>query len=384
VKVLSRLLPAVVPAAAAALAMAVFAAPAASASTAGRHDVPGAFDAVFVQTDNTAGNAVVAYHRAPDGTLTLAATYPTGGLGGVLNGSVVDHLASQGSLTYDPRHGLLYAVNAGSNTVSVFAVSGDRLALHQVIGSGGSFPVSVTVHGDFVYVLNALDGGSVYGYRVDDGRLSPIPGSLRGLGLDPSATPQFTNTPGQVAFTPDGSALIITTKSNGNDVDVFTVGHNGLLSASPTVNSEPGAEPFAVAFGRAGEVLVAEAGPSALATFTLSSSGVLTQLDSALTGQSATCWVARAGRFFYASNAGSASVSGYTADGAGQLTALGNTSTDAGTVDAASTPGGQFLYVRAGGPGAVDEFAVGHDGSLTEIGSVTVAGAVAGEGIAAF
>src|SRR6266705_4792249 len=89
VKVLSRL----VPAAAAALAVAAFAAPAASASTSARQSFPGAFNAVFAQTDNSAGNAVVAYHRAPDGTLTLAGTYPTGGLGGILAGSVVDHLA---------------------------------------------------------------------------------------------------------------------------------------------------------------------------------------------------------------------------------------------------------------------------------------------------
>ena len=56
----------------------------------------GARRVVFVQTDNTAGNQVVAYHRNVDGTLTLAGTYDTGGLGGQLTGSVVDHLASQG------------------------------------------------------------------------------------------------------------------------------------------------------------------------------------------------------------------------------------------------------------------------------------------------
>ena len=122
--------------------------------------------AVFVQTDNTAGNRVVAYDRAADGTLTPAGSYATGGRGGILAGSVVDHTASQGSLTHDPRHGLLYAVNAGSDTISVFAVRGDRLALRQVLGSGGTFPVSVAVHGDLVYVLNALNGGSVQGYRV--------------------------------------------------------------------------------------------------------------------------------------------------------------------------------------------------------------------------
>ena len=377
-KVLSRVLPAV----AAGIAAAAFAAPAASASTTARQGYSGgAGGAVFVQTDNTAGNAVVAYHRAPDGTLTLAGTYPTGGLGGVLAGSVVDHLASQGSLTYDPEHGLLLAVNAGSDTVSVFRVTGDGLELRQVLWSGGQFPVSVTVYGNHAYVLNALDGGALYGYRIAGGHLTPIPGSARSLGLDPSATPQFTNTPGQVAFTPDGSQVIVTTKMNGNDVDVFAVRPGGRLSASPVVNSEPGTVPFAISFDRYGHVLIAEAGTNALATFALSGGGVLTQLAVADTGQMATCWVAPAGGYFYVSNAGSGSVSGYAVGGSGQLSALGVAKTGAGTVDASATHG--FLYVQAGGAGIVDEFAVGAGGALSPIGSVTVAGAVGGEGIVA-
>ena len=60
---------------------------------------------MFALTDNPAGNAVAAYHRAPNGTLTPAGTYRTGGLGGVLTGSVVDHTASQGALAYDEAHG---------------------------------------------------------------------------------------------------------------------------------------------------------------------------------------------------------------------------------------------------------------------------------------
>jgi len=350
------------------------------AATAGNAGYGGAGGAVFVQTDNTAGNAVVAYQRAPDGTLTLAGTYPTGGRGGVLAGSVVDHLASQGSLTYDPEAGLLLAVNAGSDTVSVFGVRGDRLELRQVVWAGGAFPVSVAVYGNHAYVLDALGGGALYGYRIANGHLSPIPGSRRGLGLDPTATPQFTNTPGQVAFTPDGSALLVTTKMNGNDVDVFAVRPDGRLSASPVVNPEPGTVPFAITFDRYGHVLVAEAGPNALATFALSG-GTLTPLAVADTGQMATCWVARAGRYFYVSNAGSGSVSGYAAGGSGSLTALGNTKTSAGTVDAAAADG--FLYVQTGAAGIVDEFAVGAGGALTSLGSVTVAGSAGGEGIVA-
>ena len=38
------------------------------------------------------------YQRAWNGTLTLAGTYATGGMGGVAAGSAVDPLASQGSL----------------------------------------------------------------------------------------------------------------------------------------------------------------------------------------------------------------------------------------------------------------------------------------------
>ena len=110
----------------------------------------------------------------------------------------------------------------------------------------------------------------------------------------------------------------------------------------------------------------------------------MTLIDSVGTGQAATCWVAPAQGFFYASNAGSASVSGYQESANGQLTLLGPTATDPGTVDASASANGQFLYVQTGGNGIVDEFQVNANGTLTGIGSVTVAGAAGGEGIVAF
>jgi hypothetical protein len=353
------------------------------ASAATGHDLGfgGASHVVFVQTDNTAGNQIVAYRRAADGTLSFAGSYNTGGLGGQLTGSVTDHLASQGSLTYDRRHSLLFAVNAGSDTVTVFVAHGHRLFRQQVISSGGRFPVSVAVHGNLVYVLNALNGGSVRGYRVFAGRLFPIHGSKRRLHLDPAASPQFVNTPGQVAFSPDGSQLIVTTKANGNDVDVFGVRPGGTLT-SPVVNSEPGTVPFAVTFDPAGDLVIAEAGPSALATFALHSDGTITQIDAVDTGQSATCWVTAVSGQLFTSNTGSGNLTRFTSDAQGQLTLLGQTATDPGTVDSSATPDGRFLYVQAGGNGNVDEFSV-TAGTLTELGSVTVPGAVGGEGIAA-
>jgi 6-phosphogluconolactonase (cycloisomerase 2 family) len=366
-----------------ALAITAIAAFAGSASASiGGPFSPGADHVVFVQNDSTTGNQVFAYDRAPNGTLSLAGKYATGGAGGVLSGSVVDHLASQGSLTYDQRHGLLYAVNAGSNSVSVFAVLHDRLILRQILPSGGSFPVSVAVHDDLVYILNARNGGSVQGYRVFFNVLIPIDRSSRPLGLDPTATPEFTNTPGQVAFSPSGSQLIVTTKANGNDVDVFGVRFDGRLTA-PVVNSEPGAVPFAVSFDAAGHLAIAEAGPSALATFTLNGDGTITPIASVATLQAATCWVQAVDGFFYASNAGSASLTGFQSSLGGGITLLGNTPTDGGTVDASASADGRFLYTQTGASGIVDEFRVNTNGTLTSIGSVTVPNAVGAEGIAA-
>jgi hypothetical protein len=366
-----------------AAAVALAAPAAADAATAHSHSA-GPAGAVFVQTDNTAGNQVVAYDRSPAGTLTLAGTHDTGGLGGQLTGSVVDHLASQGSLQYDAQQHLLVAVNAGSNSVTVFGVHGSRLQQRQIIGSGGQFPVSIAIRGNLLYVLNALRGGSVQGYRLSAaGHLAFLRGSHRPLGLNQAATPQFTNTPGQVAFSPSGSQLIVTTKANGNDIDVFGVRASGRLSASPVVNAEGSTVPFAITFDQAGHLVIADAGTNALSTFTLGANGTVALIDSVGTGQAATCWVAPAGGTLYASNAGSGNISGYTSSASGQLTLLGQTSTDPGTVDATATPDGQFLYVQTGGNGIVDEFSVGTGGSLTSVGSVTVAGAAGGEGIAA-
>jgi DNA-binding beta-propeller fold protein YncE len=337
---------------------------------------------VFVQTDGLSGNQVVVYQRRQDGTLTPAGTYATGGLGGQLTGSVVDHTASQSALTYDREDGLLLAVNAGSNTISVFSVFGPHLQLRQVIGSGGAFPVSVTARHGEVFVLNAEEGGSIQGFGVAFGRLVRIPALHRSLGssgTEAGEAEQFTHTPGQVAFTPDGSKLVVTTKAGGQSIDVFKLTPFGGLAPAPVVTSDP-TVPFAVAFDQEGHLLVAEAA-GALASFRINSDGSLTGLSSVATEQAATCWLTPALGFFYTSNAGSATLSGFRDGFGGQLTLLGNTGTDAGTVDGASA--GRNLYVQAGKEGIVDEFTVTATGALERIGAVVVPGGAGGEGIAA-
>lgn len=335
---------------------------------------------VYVLNDNPEGNQVVAYDADATGALHQAGVYSTGGLGGVLAGSVVDHTASQGALTYDPSHNLLLASNPGSSTVSVFRANGDKLALTQQIDSGGEFPVSIAARDGVIYVLNALDGGSIQGFRAAGQHLFPLAGSHRDLGLGTTAASAFTATPGQVAFSPSGTQLIVATKGSTNAIDVFAVGSDGIVSASPVVNVDAGQVPFAVAFDPSGNLAVTEAGSNSVASFSLAGDGTIAFLGRTATNQAATCWITATGSFLYASNAGSASVTGFAA---GSLANLGNTSTGGGTVDSAATSDGSFLYVQTGAAGGVDGYRIESNGSLTAVGSVTVPGAAGGEGIVA-
>ncbi len=340
---------------------------------------------VFVQTDGLTGNQVAVYDRAADGTLSPAGAYATGGLGGAAPGAVVDKLASQGSLIYDAQDSLLFAVNAGSDSLSVFAVAGDTLSLQHVLPSGGHFPDSVAVHGKFVYVLNAGGAGSVQGYRIDGHNVHPINGSNRSLDLGNTNPPAFLASPGQIGFTQDGSRLVVTTKASTSSFVVFGVRPDGRLG-NPTVTPSATPVPFGFTFDPAGRIVAAEAGGSVLTTYTLNADNTLSGAQSKPDGQAALCWVASVGGFYYVANAGSASISGYRINSNGTpsfITPSGVVgSTEAGAIDLIGSGDGRFLYAQSGGTGNVDEFAVASDGTLTKIGVAT--GLAPGvEGIAA-
>lgn len=338
---------------------------------------------VFVQTNNPGGNSIVVYDRGADGRLVRSATYATGGLGGRASGAVADPLASQGGLVLDGEDGLLFAVNAGSDSVSVFSVSGDRLVLDQVLSSGGAFPVSVATSGKLLYVLDAGSSGSVTGFRVVGHRfLVPISGSTRSLGLANANPPFFLSSPAQVGFTPDGTQLVVTTKSNGL-VDVFSVNPDGRLSETPTVNAVGGA-PFSFAFDPAGRLALVNAGDNSLGTYAISRDGALTTVGAPVSdGQTAACWNIMAGEFEFVANAGSGTISSYRINRDGSVSLLNPTAAAGipGAIDMATS--GRFLYAQSGGSGSVDAYQVGEGGSLSPVQTTTVPDGSSQEGIAA-
>ncbi len=145
---------------------------------------------VYVQTNEPHGNRVLAFQRGGDGALELLGAYPTGG-----EGDGVPHLTSQGSVVLGGDGSHLLVTNAGSGSVSVFAVASHGLELLAVAEAGAS-PKSVAEHGGLVYVLNTA-APSLTGYRLAAGGLVPLPGSERVLGEG--------SDPAQAGFSPNGS-----------------------------------------------------------------------------------------------------------------------------------------------------------------------------------
>jgi hypothetical protein len=109
--------------------------------------------AVYAMSNASEGNEIVVFDRDIHGGLTLADSYPTNGLG--TGGQSIDPLASQGSLILSRNHRWLFAVNAGSDDISVFRVRRHSLDLVGNFESGGLFPVSLTLYRNLLYVLNA-------------------------------------------------------------------------------------------------------------------------------------------------------------------------------------------------------------------------------------
>src|SRR5688572_7559217 len=154
-------------------------------ATAGAAHTGGPAGAVYVLSNSTAANAVLVYSRGSDGSLSGPVSYPTGGTG------TGGGLGSQGSLVLDGRD--LYAVNAGSNSITRFSVKRSGLEWEATVPSGGTMPISLTVHHDLLYVLNAGGTPNITGFDTDHDGLAPIPGSTRPLGPGSSG-------PAQVSF----------------------------------------------------------------------------------------------------------------------------------------------------------------------------------------
>jgi 6-phosphogluconolactonase (cycloisomerase 2 family) len=332
--------------------------------------------AVYVLT-NQVSNAVAAFDRAPDGTLTAAGTFSTGGAGNPVaqpGDPATDPLASQGALILSDDKQFLFAVNAGSNEISVLSIGKDALTLVDKVSSGGVRPISLTVHENLLYVLNEGGTPNITGFTVSDtGELTPLPGSTRPLTAGSAADPA------EVSFNPDGSLLVVTEKA-ANLIDVYVVGSDGV-AGPPIPNPSNGLTPFGFAFDQRNNLIVSEAvggapNASAVSSYIAALNGMLDVVSASVPDmQTAACWIVitNSGRYVYTTNTGSGVASSYTLDANGTLTLLNSVAANLGAtsfpIDMALNNSSRYLYVHAAGLQTVEAFSVAPDGSLTSIDS---------------
>jgi 6-phosphogluconolactonase (cycloisomerase 2 family) len=390
----------------------------------GDHHGNAVVGAVYTTTNDPNGNGVIVFQRHRDGTLTQGPTVPTGGTGIAAQPPftfpIVD---SQGSMAPAKNGRLLFVVNDGDNTITSFRTTDGGLRRVDRVSSGGVLPVSLTTHGNLLYVVNEMSSNIAGFYFSSDGRLFSIPGSQQLLSPGfPSGTapPNAGGVAAQIGFSPDGHHLVVTERgvpSTVGAIDTFAVHPNGSLTleqANRTASVDP--NPFGFAFTNAGQLLVSNVGqvsgtfdypagsvpiPQILdpaqftgsaSSYSLSSTGALTPISTkVLSGGRGACWLvlSKDGKFAFVTNTlstapilgppngigtGAGGLTTYRVGTDGTLTRLGQTDLGPGSpTDIAVSSDGKFLYVsdpNVPPPPAtshIDVFAINANGSLTPI-----------------
>jgi 6-phosphogluconolactonase len=321
--------------------------------------------AVYVQT-NAAPNEVIAFRRAADGSLDRIESVATGG-----DGSGSPHLQSQGSVTLTSDGQYLLVTNAASDDVSVFSVATDgSIELRERVHTGAT-PRSVAEREGLVVVLNTGEPG-LASFRLN------AEGIARVEGGDQKLDASYAD-PAQVAFSPDGSMVVITERATDSIV-TYEVAADGTFGASSTVASE-GPTPYGFASTSGGTLIVAEAfgaqkGAAAASSYAIVDGSLVARTSSVGNGRSEICWavVTPDDRFAFTTNFADGAVSRYAIASDGSLsledaTAAISVEGMPGLRDEALSSDGRFLYAIDADGGRIYGWSVAAEGALEPVGS---------------
>ena len=289
---------------------------------------------VITSSNNAAGNSLLVF----DSTGALVQTVPTGELGGVSGNA--------GGIAATGR--LVAVVNFGSQSVSLFELTHDGLALIDVLGTM-SPPVSVAFGQGHLYVLGttSIESHKLYGRNVE----AASDGAATLLGADGSSA--------QVGVI--GDELLITEKSN--IVEIVDL-QGGAVTGAPTeVPLPPGSDtPFGLTTrGSTGYLTIAHSDEVGLVK-----GGQLSTLVGSAS-QHAPCWLALVGQYLYSSNSPSHSISRFIVSGNQLVLDAEVVATTAGAPTDIGTFGNVIAVLDGGTQTHLTQFAVDDDGNLQQL-----------------
>jgi 6-phosphogluconolactonase (cycloisomerase 2 family) len=260
---------------------------------------------LYTESNETGMNNIIAYTINYNGSLQWSSSTASGGVG---TGAP---LGSQGALALSKDNNWLFAVNAGSNSISSFKVKSDgSLTLVCTKNTWGKNPNSLSVHGNMLYVLNH-GSDNIHGFWVgNDGKLTDIDESTKPLSSTGVDAPQ-------ISFTPNGDFVVVPEKTT-NIIGTFKIKNNGSADWGK-FNPSVGHTPFGFDFSRNRYMIVsnAEMGAAGAGTGTsyiIGNNGEIKDINGARPNyQSAPCWVAitKYGRFAYMTNTATNNISSY-------------------------------------------------------------------------
>ena len=330
----------------------------------------GDWNAVFTLTNDPHGNELAVFRLDNKGRMAKPVLIPTGGDG------TGGGLGNQGALALSEDKDFLYAVNPGSDSITVFRLTRNGPQVLQTIDSGGKRPISIALRENLLYVLNAggavstADTDGIAGFVVrGNGRLRPLAGSVKPLSAR-------TTGPAQISFSPSGDALVVTEK-NTNTITAFALDRG--LPVDSAFEPSAGKTPFGFEFSPDGFLIVSEAAMGAAGAGTVSSysfdddDGTLEVISASVPSkQSAPCWIAviENGAYAYTTNTASNSVTGYKIGRKGKLTRLDNDGITAKTGNAPTDMtyiGNSTLFALNRNDGSVGSYAIGRGGALDAV-----------------
>jgi hypothetical protein len=244
---------------------------------------------VVTMTNDPAANAVKVYDAD---TRALVQTLSTNGRGGV-DGSARAVRQSGGRI--------IAIVNNGSNTVAILRRDGDALRLDHLVTTT-SAPVSVDFANDHMYVAGAT---TVDSFAVHGDSIGPLDGTAN-LVLTGGATPVAGSTAQVGAVTANQLLVTLKTDPDPGTIDVVSLDDRGRIDGGVTAVPAPTGSltPFGFVAYPDGTAVVTLAHSSQDALFR---DGAFTSVIGA--GQIASCWMTRDGKYVFAANTGSHTIS---------------------------------------------------------------------------
>lgn len=260
-----------------------------AAATTGIHASGHERTLVITMTNDQNANQIKVYDAESHALLQTISAHGRGGVGG----------NARGVRQYGGR--LVAAVNNGSGNVALFRREGDVLKFDKVIQTT-SAPVSVDFGSDHLYVAGAT---RVDSFVLHENSVGWLDGTTE-LALAGGGTPPSGST-AQVGVI-DEKQLLVTLKTDPDPgtVDVVSLDQGRITGSAVTAVSAPDGTltPFGFASYPDGTALITLAHSNHDGLFR---NGSFTSVIAA--GQSASCWMTRAGKYVFVANTGSRTIS---------------------------------------------------------------------------